>query len=74
MSQPLYTIAELVDLFSLPANRVVRLLAQAGVDFTLSGNRKYVAVTELEAKVPVAWGAALEVAERKAAARVLTAE
>lgn len=53
--KPLYSIAELADLFRLHRNSVARLLEAAGVTITRAGNRKYVALAEIESKLPEVW-------------------
>ena len=53
--KPLYSIAELAKLFRLHRNQVVRLLESADVQFTMVGNRRHVALEEIQAKLPAVW-------------------
>jgi hypothetical protein len=53
--KPLYTIGELAQMFGRHRNSTLRLLEAAGVEFTMAGKRRYVALKEIEDRLPKVW-------------------
>lgn len=53
--KPLYSIAELSELFRLHRNKTTRILDEAHIEYVRSGRKRYVPAAEIEERLPRIW-------------------
>lgn len=53
--KPLYSIAELADLFQIHRNSIVRLLESEGIEFVWVGRKRYVPLASIRDRLPQVW-------------------